>query len=80
MMYNNARRSQGHVLVGGLGLGLYPQYAVRGAAGWATRFTVIERSPAVRDMVEPTVNAALDVPLEVHIGEIAQILSGLCFK
>jgi hypothetical protein len=76
MMYNNGRRSRGHVLVGGLGLGLYPQYAVAGAAGEAVRFTVIERSPVVRGIVEPTLSTALDVPLEVRTGDIEAVLSG----
>jgi hypothetical protein len=76
MMYNNGRRSRGHVLIGGLGLGLYPQYAVSGAAGKATRFTVIERSPAVRAMVEPMLSITLDVPLEVRAGDVDDYLSG----
>jgi hypothetical protein len=76
MMYNNGQRSRGHVLVGGLGLGLYPQYAVSGAAGEATRFTVIERSPVVRDIVEPTLSVALGVPLEVRLGDVGAYLSG----
>lgn len=76
MMYNNGRRSCGHVLVGGLGLGLYPQYAVTGAAGEATRFTVVERDPAVRDMVAPTLSAALSAPLDVRVGDIEATLAG----
>jgi hypothetical protein len=76
MMYNNGRRSQGSVLIGGLGLGLYPQYAVVGAAGQAIRFTVIEFSAVVRDIVEPTLSASLDVPLEVQTGDVAAYLSG----
>jgi hypothetical protein len=76
MMYNNGRRSQGSVLIGGLGLGLYPQYAVVGAAGQASRFTVIEFSAVVRDIVEPTLSASLDVPLEVQTGDVAAYLSG----
>lgn len=76
MMCNSGRRSRGHVLVGGLGLGLYPQYAVRGAAGGATRFTAIEQSPAVRAMVEPTIRAALTVPLEVRTGNVESLLCG----
>ncbi len=76
MMYNNGRCSQGHVLMGGLGLGLYPQYAVAGAVGQATRFTVVERSPVVRDIVEPTLSVALDVPLEVMTGDVLAYLSG----
>lgn len=76
MMYNNGQRSRGHVLVGGLGLGLYPQYAALGAAGDATRFTAIERSPAVRAMVEPTLRSALPVPLEVRTGNVEATLCG----
>jgi hypothetical protein len=82
MMYNNGRRSRGHVLVGGLGLGLYPQYAasgripMRGAGGEATRFTVIERSTAVRAMVEPMLSTALDVPLEARVGDVNDYLCG----
>lgn len=76
MMYNNGRRSQGHVLVGGLGLGLYPQFAVLGAVGQATRFTIVERSSVVRDIVEPTLRVALDVPLEVKSGDVLAYLSG----
>ncbi len=73
MMFNNGRRSRGRVLVGGLGLGLYPQYAV---AGEAVRFTVVERSPVVRDIVEPTLSVALGVPLEVHLGDVEVYLAG----
>ena len=76
MMYNNGRRSQGSVLIGGLGLGLYPQYAVVGAAGRAVRFTVIEFSSVVREIVEPTLSASLKVPLEVKTGDVAAYLSG----
>ena len=76
MMYNNGRRSRGHVLVGGLGLGLYPQYAALGAAGDATQFTAIEQSPAVRAMVEPTIRAALSVPLEVRTADVESVLRG----
>jgi hypothetical protein len=70
MMYNNGRCSRGSVLVGGLGLGLYLQYAESGAAGTATRFTVIERSPVIVDIVEPTLRASLGVPLEVRTGDV----------
>ncbi len=76
MMYNNAKRSWGHVLVGGLGLGLYPQYAQAGVAGQATRFTIIERSPIVRQLVEPVLSAALDLPLEVRTATIEEYLAG----
>jgi hypothetical protein len=75
MMYNNGRRTRGSVLVGGLGLGLYLQYAVAGAAGQATRFTVIERSPVVVEIVEPPLSVNLGVPLEVMVGDISAYLS-----
>ncbi len=74
MMYNNGRRSRGHVLVGGLGLGLYPQYATADSVGGGTRFTIIERSPAVRAIVEPTLSVALRVPLDVITGDIEAYL------
>lgn len=76
MMINNGRRSSGHVLIGGLGLGLYPQVAQAGSAGAATRFTVIERSPVVVDIVAPTLEVALDVPMTLHIGDAAEFLAG----
>jgi hypothetical protein len=76
MMYHNGRRSRGHALVGGLGLGLYPQYAARGAAGEATRFTVIEHSLEIRALAEPTLSRVLDVPLEVRAGDIETHLAG----
>ena len=76
MMYNSGRRAKGHVLVGGLGLGLYPQYAAAGAAGAATRFTAVERSAAVRAMVEPTIRAAISVPMEVRTGGVESVLYG----
>jgi hypothetical protein len=75
MMYNNAAQSWGHVLVGGLGLGLYPQYALAGVAGQATSFTIVERSPVVRALVEPMLRAVLDVPFEVRSGSIEDYLS-----
>jgi hypothetical protein len=76
MMFNNGQRSRGHVLVGGLGLGLYPQYAALGGAGKATRFTAIEQSTAVRAMVEPTLRVALSVPLKVRTEDVEAVLRG----
>jgi len=76
MMYNNGRRTRGRVLVGGLGLGLYPQFAAAGAVGQGRRFTVIERSQVVREIVEPTLSVALELPLEVRTGDIVAYLSG----
>ena len=76
MMYNNGLRSRGSVLVGGLGLGLYLQYAAIGAVGQATRFTVVERSSVVVDIVKPTLSVSLSVPLEVKMGNVMARLSG----
>ncbi|NDJ77757.1 MAG: hypothetical protein GYB65_16020 [Chloroflexi bacterium] len=73
MMYNNAQRTRGHVLIGGLGLGLYPQYA---AAAGATGFTVIEESPAVQAITGPVLESVLDVPLMVYTGDVSVELAG----
>jgi len=75
MMINNGRRSRGHVLIGGLGLGLYPQYAAAGSAGEATRFTVIERSEIVCEIVAPTLGAALNTPMAIDLRDIGEFLS-----
>jgi hypothetical protein len=74
MMANNARRSHGHALVGGLGLGLYPQLAA--ALGQVERFTVIEHSPVVQALVEPVLAGVLDVPLDLRIGDVGAMLAG----
>jgi len=76
MMFNNARLTRGRVLVGGLGLGLYPQYAQVGVVGAATSFTVVEQSRVVADLVAPTVRAALTTPVEVVVGDVEEILAG----
>jgi hypothetical protein len=55
MMFNNARRSRGHVLVGGLGLAMYPQYA----AASAERFTIVEHSGTVIDIAGVVLEQAL---------------------
>lgn len=75
MMHNNARLTRGRVLVGGLGLGLYPQYAEAGVVGGATSFTVVEQSAVVADLVGPTVRAALSVPADVVLGNVELILA-----
>jgi spermidine synthase len=75
MMANNARHSWGHVLVGGLGLGLYPQYAACGVLGDAVQFTILERSPAVAAMVEPVLRRTLDLPLEVIVQDVGAYLT-----
>lgn len=73
MMYNNARQTRGHVLVGGAGLGLYPQY-VQGARS----FTVVEHSPIVVKLVAPVLKAALmdgsSVPVRFVLGDIETYL------
>jgi len=74
MMYNNARLSKGHVLVGGLGLGLYPQYALQADPGQVTRFTFVEESPVVADIIEPTLSLALDAPYDVISNELEPFL------
>ena len=76
MMFNNAMVSHGHILIGGLGLALYPQYA----AARARRFTVVEHSPAVRDIVGPTLDRALTdrgtpIPFEIVKTGIEEFLS-----
>lgn len=55
MMFHNGQASRGHILVGGLGLALYPQYAAHAA----TEFTIVEASQAVIDIVTPTLARAL---------------------
>lgn len=76
MMVNNGLRTRGHTLVGGLGLGLYPQYAAEGAAGSATRFTVIEQSEVVCEIVSPTLKTTLDLPLSIQLDDAAAYLAG----
>ncbi|MCW5854123.1 MAG: hypothetical protein KIT87_28910, partial [Anaerolineae bacterium] len=76
MMFHNGQASWGHILVGGLGLALYPQYA----AHRVTRFTIVERSDAVARMVEPTLARALGrlsppVPYELILGDVADFLA-----
>jgi spermidine synthase len=74
MMFNNAKMSRGHILVGGLGLGLYPQYAMPHAES----ITVIEANSAIRNVVEPMVRIAADahnIPLSIHISDIHSALS-----
>jgi len=76
MMYNNAMASRGRILIGGLGLALYPQYA----ASRATRFTVVEQSRAVIDIVGPTLRSALagrgsPVPYRILAGGVEAFLA-----
>ena len=69
MMFANARKARGSTLVGGLGLGIFPQYAQYGSGGEAGEFTIVERSSEVIDAVEPVLRAGLKVPFTiVHAG------------
>lgn len=73
MMVNNAQATRGRVLVGGLGLGLYPQYAMP----HATSMLIIERDAALRRAVEPVVRIAAEahgVSVEVQVGDVAEWL------
>lgn len=75
MMFHNGQASHGHILVGGLGLALYPQYA----GHRATRFTIVERSPVVVDIVGPTLELALTKlphrpPFDIIVGDVADFL------
>lgn len=81
MMYNNAMASQGHILIGGMGLAMYPQYAARRA----TRFTIVEQSGAVVEIVGPTLERALKdltglqdpsgLPFDIIVGDVEAFLS-----
>lgn len=76
MMYHNGLASRGHILVGGLGLALYPQYA----AHHATQFTIVEQSEVIRAIVTPTLQRALDrqpqpVPFTILTGDVADVLA-----
>lgn len=72
MMYNNAQQSVGHVLVGGAGLGLYPQYVFQ-----AESFTIVDRSPVVLKLVGPILQQVMDergIPLRFVLGDVETYL------
>ncbi len=74
MMYNNAIASSGETLVGGLGLGLYPQYALP----HITRLTIVEQNTDIVNVVSSVVQIAADAaqkPLHIQHGSIENILS-----
>jgi len=76
MMYNNAQASQGNILIGGLGLGLYPQYV----ASRARSLTIVERSRAIADIVWPQIAPALAQtlgtrPLRLIIADVERFLA-----
>jgi hypothetical protein len=69
MMVNNAQAARGHTLIGGLGLGLYPQYALPHVKS----LTIIERDPQIIGLVGPLVEAAASAfsrPLIFTQGEL----------
>lgn len=73
MMFNNAQASWGRVLVGGLGIGLYPQYA----APRVRELVIVERSEPLAEVVGPVVQAAADannVPLTIHTADVEDLL------
>ncbi len=76
MMYNNAMVSRGRILVGGLGLAMYPQYA----ASRAERFTIYEKSRAVAAAVTPVLDTALTdreiaIPCDVIVADVEGCLA-----
>ena len=73
MMHASAMRSRGSVLVGGLGLGIFPQYAA--AVDGVTRFTIVERSVDVIALVEPILRRVLPVPFNIVHQPIETYLS-----
>jgi hypothetical protein len=73
MMFNNAQTTRGLVLVGGLGLGLYPQYALSKASG----MVIVEQNAALVEVVEPVVRVAAEahgVPVEIRVGDVEAML------
>ena len=74
MMYNYARESQGHILVGGLGLATYIQYAQMSHIGQAERFTIIEKDEIVVEMVLPIIEKEITVPFEVIVDSVESFL------
>ncbi|MBN1123259.1 MAG: hypothetical protein JXJ17_19465 [Anaerolineae bacterium] len=73
MMFNNAQLTQGRVLVGGLGLGLYPQYALPNVGG----MVIVEQNAALVEVVRPVVTVAAEaygVPVEIQIGDVEEYL------
>ncbi len=73
MMYNNAQATHGDVLVGGLGLGLYPQYAMPHARS----LTIVERDKGLGAVVEPIVKVVASthgVETSLQAGDIQKVL------
>lgn len=57
MMFNNAAVSYGATLVGGLGIGLYAQYALP----QVTELTIVEQNSDIIEVVAPVVQSAAEV-------------------
>jgi hypothetical protein len=75
MMYNNAKETFGNVLVGGLGLGLYPQLAEMGKVGNARNFCIVEIDGEIINLVEPFLYDALRVPFTLIHNDVESFLS-----
>jgi spermidine synthase len=74
MMFNNAQASSGRVLVGGMGLGLYPQYVI----SHIESLTIIEQNAEICRVIEPLVRIAADsagVPVEVNLNTVEKVLN-----
>ena len=74
MMYNNARQSRGRVLIGGMGLGLYAQYALP----YVDSMTIVEADSLILNIISPLVRIAAqaaDVSVSTRRGDIADFLS-----
>jgi hypothetical protein len=73
MMHANAMRSHGSVLVGGLGLGIFPQYAAsrREVEG----FTIVERSPEVISLIEPVLRESVSLPVTIIHSSLEEYLA-----
>jgi hypothetical protein len=74
MMAANARVSRGRVLVGGLGLGIFPQFAQLGRWGRATQFTIVERSSEVIALTKPSLDRGLAVPFDIVQDDVEHYL------
>jgi hypothetical protein len=74
MMFNNAQASSGRVLVGGMGLSLYPQYAIP----HIETLTIIEHNAEICRVIEPLIHIAADsagVPVEVIHATVEDVLN-----
>jgi hypothetical protein len=65
MMHANAKKAKGKTLVGGLGLGIYPQYAQKSRVGNAERFVIVEKSKEVIELIKPVLKKSMKVPYQI---------------